>query len=102
MSFVIGGIPTLALIGILAAYWGEPLVFVIGAPAAYGFSWLVWAVGMYFAGTESMYYANVFGRWLVRVTVERLMGRRSKDEDEPGQPSEPPADSTSTNSSTSE
>jgi len=77
LSFVVGGWPTIALIGVVAAYLGEPLVFIIGGPAAYGASWLVWGAGILLAGRESLKDGKVFFRWLVRITVLRMMGQRA-------------------------
>ena len=76
LSFVVGGAPTLALLGVLALHFGEPLIFVVGAPAAYAASWLVWGAGMIIAGKDNVMYMNAFLRWLTRVTVEGMIGRK--------------------------
>ncbi|MFH1131308.1 MAG: hypothetical protein V1754_08230 [Pseudomonadota bacterium] len=92
LSFVVGGLPTLALIGVLAIYWGNPLFFAIGAPVVYGLSWLIWAAGMFLAGHDSLLYANIFFRWLVRKITEKFLCQRS----------DPTPDSTDSNSSSKE
>jgi hypothetical protein len=71
---MLGGWPVVALTGIVALYTGEPLVFVIGGPAAYGISWVIWAVGMVLAGAENIKYGGIFLRWAVRRFVEKHGG----------------------------
>ncbi len=68
-SFLLGW-PAVALIGVLAVKMDEPLVAVIGAPAVYGISHLVFLLGMYFSGAK---YTLIFFRWFSRVTVQRLL-----------------------------
>lgn len=63
------GWPAVALLGILAIQFNEPLVAVIGGPLAYGISYPVFMLGMYFSGAK---YTMIFFRWLSRVTVEKL------------------------------
>jgi len=72
LSFLVGGWPTIAAIGVVAAWFEEPLIFVIGGPAAYGASWGIWGLGMLISGKESVKYGNHFARWGVRRLVERL------------------------------
>lgn len=74
LSFLVGGWPTIALIGIVAGYLGEPLVFVIGGPGAYGLSWLIYLAGIYLAGKESIHYGNIFFRWCFRVLITKMIG----------------------------
>lgn len=68
------GWPLIGALGTLAITLGEPLVAVIGGPAAYGLSWVVYGIGLLVAGREALYYAGVFNRWLLRLGVERLAG----------------------------
>ncbi len=75
LSLVVGGWPTIALLGVLAAWWGEPLLFVIGGPVAYGVSWGIWGIGMLISGKESLRYGRHFARWGVRRLVERLLNQ---------------------------
>ena len=44
LNFVFGW-PAVSLCGFLAIYLEEPLIFVLGAPAIYSFSWLLWLAG---------------------------------------------------------
>ena len=64
------GWPAVAVAGILAVKLDEPLIAVIGAPLVYGFSHLVFLLGMYFSGAK---YSLIFSRWLVRVIMEKLL-----------------------------
>jgi hypothetical protein len=73
LSMVVGGWPTIALIGVVAAWLREPLVFVIGGPVAYGISWGIFGLGTLISGKESMKYGNHFARWGVRKLTERLL-----------------------------
>jgi len=66
------GWPSVALLGVLAIKLNKPLIAVIGGPLVYGFSHLVFLLGMYFSGAE---YSIIFARWLVRVIMEKLLSR---------------------------
>ncbi len=70
LSFILGW-PAVGAFGVISVWLKEPLIFLIGGPLTYGFSWLVWAVGMYFTGKESYKYGRIFNRWLVRRFVEK-------------------------------
>lgn len=63
------GWPAVAVLGVLAIKLNEPLVAVIGGPLAYGISYPVFMLGMYFSGAK---YTMIFFRWFSRVTVEKL------------------------------
>ncbi len=73
-SYLIGW-PAVALFGILAVYFAEPLILLVGGPLIYGFSHVVFWVGLYLAGSK---YATVFLRWAVRRLVEKLGGSMHK------------------------
>jgi hypothetical protein len=64
------GWPAVAMAGIIAIKMNEPLIAVIGGPLVYGFSHLVFMLGMYFSGAK---YSLIFSRWLVRVIMEKLL-----------------------------
>lgn len=64
------GWPAVAALGVTAVQLEEPLIAVIGAPLVYGFSHLVFMLGMYFSGAE---YSVIFSRWMVRVVMEKLL-----------------------------
>jgi hypothetical protein len=64
------GWPAVAVSGVLAVKLDEPLIAIIGGPLAYGFSHLVFMLGMYFSGAK---YSLIFLRWLTRVSVEKMV-----------------------------
>lgn len=68
-SFLLGW-PAVAVSGVLAIQLNEPLIAVVGGPLIYGFSHLVFLLGMYFSGAR---YSVIFFRWLSRVSVEKLL-----------------------------
>lgn len=81
--------PAITLIGLLAVYLKEPLLLAIGGPISYGLSWAVYGVGLLISGREAIYYMNVFNRWLLRVSVEAMIG---KPPIEPGEKEDPGKD----------
>jgi len=81
ISMLFGWPIVLSVFGALALYYGQPLILVVGGPIVYGFSWLIWLLGMALVGLEGTKYAFVFLRWLVRVGVERLIGRGTASQD---------------------
>jgi hypothetical protein len=70
ISYTIGW-PFVGALGILSAYFGEPLILAIGGPITYGLSHLVFILGAYLAGAE---HSKIFFRWATRVIIEKLMG----------------------------
>jgi hypothetical protein len=70
LSYLIGW-PAVGLFGILSIYFKEPLIVIIGGPAVYGLSHLVFVAGAYLAGAE---YARTFIRWATRKALERILG----------------------------
>ena len=64
------GWPAVAASGVLAIQLNEPLIAVVGGPLIYGFSHLVFLLGMYFSGAK---YTVIFFRWLSRISVEKLL-----------------------------
>jgi hypothetical protein len=46
-------------------------------PAFYGFSHLVFLLGMYLAGQDSIKYANIVLRWGLRKAVEKTLNREA-------------------------
>jgi hypothetical protein len=72
-SYVIGW-PAIGALGALAVYLNRPWLIAIGGPLLYGFSHLVFLLGMYLAGYN---YTKIFLRWATRVAVEKWMGKSS-------------------------
>ena len=71
ISYVIGW-PLITLLGILAVYYEQPALVLLGGPMAYGLSHLVFLLGMYLAGAR---YSWIFLRWLTRVAMLKLFKR---------------------------
>ena len=71
------GWPAVAVLGVLAVKFNEPLLVVIGGPLVYGFSHLVFMLGMYFSGGK---YTVIFFRWLSRITVEKISPWANREE----------------------
>ncbi|HOT44595.1 MAG TPA: hypothetical protein PLM53_09030 [Spirochaetota bacterium] len=75
-SYVIGW-PAVALFGALSIYFKEPLIVILGGPAIYGTSHLVFLAGMYLAGAR---YTYIFLRWATRKFLEKYLdAAREKD-----------------------
>lgn len=74
-SYVIGW-PAIALLGYIAVSIDNAWLIAVGGPLLYGFSHLVFLLGMYLAGYD---YTKVFLRWAIRVAVEKRM-RNHTDE----------------------
>ncbi len=69
VSYVIGW-PLIGLLGIAAVHYGNAAIVAVGGPVAYGFSHLVFLLGMFLAGAR---YSRIFLRWAVFRTMLRLM-----------------------------
>lgn len=69
ISFVLGW-PSVAALGLLSYKLQTPWIVVVGGPLIYGFSHLVFLLGMYLSGTV---YSLIFCRWLARVTMQRAL-----------------------------
>ena len=72
-SYIIGW-PMVSLLGVLAFYFKEPLLFAIGSPIAYGFSHLVFMLGIFIAGKDTVVYMNTFGLWSINRFLTRFFG----------------------------
>ena len=90
LSYVIGW-PGVIASGVAAAYLKKPLVFIIGGPAVYAFSFLVWGVSMLLIGKDNIKYMRALGRYGTRVFIERFAGpsyrEKSPSVPESGSPS---------------
>ena len=69
------GIPAVFIVGGIAAWLKNPTFGVIGIPLIYGFSWLLLMLGLYLAGPK---YGKAFGRWTVRIILEKILGDEAK------------------------
>ena len=67
LSFILGW-PAVAALSVLAVWFHEPLLFIIGGPVTYGFSYVVFIVGAWlsraphYMGTLLRYGAQCFFR----------------------------------------
>lgn len=71
VSYIIAW-PLITVLGVLSVYYQRPAIVLLGGPAAYGLSHLVFLLGMYLAGAR---YSWIFLRWLTRMAVLKLMRR---------------------------
>ena len=69
-SYVISW-PAIALLGYIALATDRAWLLTVVGPLLYGFSHLVFLVGMYLAGAN---YFKIVLRWAIRVLVEKMMG----------------------------
>ena len=69
-SYIIGW-PAVGLLAWISYHLQEPMIVVVGGPATYGLSHLVFMVGSYFAGVR---YVQILLRWATRRLAERLTG----------------------------
>ncbi len=67
-SYILGW-PLIGLCGVLALYWREPLLAVIGVPLLFVVAHLVFLAGVYLAGGK--YFMPVI-RWITRITLKKL------------------------------
>ena len=70
LSYIIGW-PAVGLLAWISYRLREPLIVIVGGPATYGISHLVFLAGFYLAG---VHYAQILLRWATRRLVERLTG----------------------------
>jgi hypothetical protein len=70
-SFLLGW-PAIAALGAVAAWLGRPKLL-LGGPILYGFSWLVFSVGLALIGSKSVSAGRALGLSLVRKLAERFL-----------------------------
>jgi hypothetical protein len=70
-SYVLGW-PAIAALAAVAAWLGQPKLL-LGGPILYGFSWLVFAVGLALIGSKSVSAGRALGTALVRKLAERYL-----------------------------
>lgn len=73
LSYVLGW-PAVAVFGFLAAYLREPLIAVIGGPATYIFSHLIFLTGAWLAGAE---HVRILTKYGTKIIFQKLL-RQSK------------------------
>jgi hypothetical protein len=75
-SYVLGW-PMVGLFSLLSAYYQTPALLMVGV-GFYGFSHLVWLLGMYLAGHDSIKYVSIVLSWSLRKAVERTLNREAR------------------------
>ena len=70
ISYLLGW-PAVGFCGFLSVYYNEPLIFVVGGPSIYGFSYLLFFLGIYLAGAV---YTRIFLGWAARRALEKILG----------------------------
>jgi len=73
LSYVLGW-PAVAASGFLAFYQGEPLIAVIGGPAIYAISHLLFFAGAWLAGAE---HVRILTRYGTKLLFKKLLNRKS-------------------------
>jgi hypothetical protein len=68
-SYVLGW-PAIALLGAIAAWLRRP-AWLLAGPVVYGFSWVVFAIGLLLIGSKSISTGRAFGLLLVRRFAEK-------------------------------
>jgi hypothetical protein len=68
---MIMGWPSVGVFGLVAIYVRDPLIFLIGGPATYAVSWVVWGAGMWIAGPDNIRYAKVLLGWLTQNWIKK-------------------------------
>jgi hypothetical protein len=69
------GLPTAVILGGIVMAKFNFLIAAIITTLVYGISWLLLMLGLYLAGPK---YGRAVSRWLVRVTLERILGAEAK------------------------
>jgi CHASE2 domain-containing sensor protein len=70
LSYVIGW-PAVAALGVLAAWFREPMIAVIGCPTTYGLSYLVFIVGAWLA--RAPHYMGILARYTIQYFLRKLL-----------------------------
>ncbi|MHB9099545.1 MAG: hypothetical protein ACYC5X_17185 [Syntrophales bacterium] len=70
LSYVIGW-PAVAALTVLAAWFREPMIAVIGCPTTYGLSYLVFIAGAWLA--RAPHYMGVLARYTMQFFLRKLL-----------------------------
>jgi hypothetical protein len=70
-SYILGW-PAIIALGAIAAWLRQPKLL-LGGPALYGLSWLVFAVGLAFIGSKSISAGRALAVLLVRRLAEKFL-----------------------------
>ncbi|MDI6741821.1 MAG: hypothetical protein QMD11_03690 [Smithella sp.] len=70
VSYIMGW-PVIAALSVLAVWWTEPLIFVIGGPVAYALSCVVFFIGAWLA--RAPHYLGVLTRYSLQVVLKKIL-----------------------------
>ena len=70
LSFLMGW-PAIAALSFLAVWWQEPLMIVIGGPAAYALSCVVFFIGAWMA--RAPHYLNTLTRYITQSFLKKML-----------------------------
>jgi hypothetical protein len=70
LSYVMGW-PAVAALTVLAAWFREPMIAVIGCPTTYGLSYLVFIAGAWLA--RAPHYMGVLARYTMQLFLRKLL-----------------------------
>jgi CHASE2 domain-containing sensor protein len=70
LSYVIGW-PAVAALTVLATWFREPMIAVIGCPTTYGLSYLVFIVGAWLA--RAPHYMGTLARYTIQLFLRKLL-----------------------------
>ena len=74
-SYVLGW-PMVGLFTVLSGYFRNPALLIAG-PVFYGFSHLVFLLGLFLTGGDCLKYGDILLRWGLHKTVEKASGRET-------------------------
>jgi hypothetical protein len=80
LSYVIGW-PAVGVLGVLAAWFREPLLVAVGGPLTYGLSHLVFLAGAWLAGER---YVRLLTKQATRLLFRRILRREEGEGRRPG------------------
>ena len=69
-SFIMGW-PAIAALSVLAIWWQEPLIFVIGGPTAYVLSCIIFIIGAWMA--RAPHYLNTLAKYTMQSILRKIL-----------------------------
>ena len=70
LSYILGW-PAVAALSVVAVWFKEPLIFIIGGPTTYGFSYVVFIVGAWMA--RAPHYLGILGRYTLQSFLKKIL-----------------------------
>ena len=70
LSFLMGW-PAIAALSVLAVWWHEPLIFIIGGPTTYALSCVVFIIGAWLA--RAPHYLNTLTRYTIQSFLKKIL-----------------------------